>query len=49
MRSRLSVSRYLDFVKFIDLLDRRALYFSRADQMEEPWEGSLGPRGDGAN
>jgi hypothetical protein len=41
--------RYMDFVKFIDLLDRRALYFARADQMEDPWEGSLGPRGEEAS
>src|SRR4051794_40568922 len=38
--------RYMDFVKFIDLMDRRSLYLARADQMVDPWEGTLGPYGE---
>ena len=33
--------RYMDFTKFVSLLDRRALYFSRADKLGDPFEGSL--------
>lgn len=32
--------RYLDFTKFVALLDKRALFFSRADQLGDPFEGS---------
>src|SRR4051794_11742273 len=35
--------RYLDFAKLVDLLDRRALHFARADTMLDPWEGALSP------
>ncbi len=35
------VWRYFDLPKFLSLLDTQALYFSRADQMEDPWEGSV--------
>lgn len=31
--------RYLDFVKFLDLLERRVLWFTRADKFEDPLEG----------
>lgn len=32
--------RYLDFTKYVALLDKRALYFSRADKLGDPFEGS---------
>ena len=33
--------RYIDFTKFVDLLHRRALFFSRADRIGDPYEGTL--------
>ena len=33
--------RYMDFTKFVSLLDKQALYFSRADKLGDPFEGSL--------
>jgi hypothetical protein len=33
--------RYIDFAKFVDLLSRKALFFARADRMDDPWEASL--------
>lgn len=33
--------RYLDFTKFISLLNKEALYFRRSDKLEDPFEGSL--------
>jgi hypothetical protein len=33
--------RYMDFLKFVDLLQRRALWFTRLDQLPDPYEGSL--------
>lgn len=36
--------RYLDFTKFVFLLHRREIYFSRADQLGDRFEGSY-PRG----
>jgi hypothetical protein len=33
--------RYLDFTKFVSLLDKRALFFSRADMLDDPFEGSF--------
>ena len=32
--------RYMDFAKFIHLLERQSLWFSRADQFEDPLEGT---------
>ena len=32
--------RYLDFAKFVDLLDRKALFFARGDSFHDPFEGS---------
>lgn len=32
--------RYLDFSKFVSLLDRKALFFARADTLGDPFEGS---------
>jgi hypothetical protein len=33
--------RYVDLAKFVDLLDRRELFFARADCMRDPWEGEV--------
>lgn len=33
--------RYMDFTKFVSLLDRSALFFARADKLGDPFEGSL--------
>lgn len=32
--------RYMDFTKFIDLLERQSLFFTRADKFEDKFEGS---------
>lgn len=34
------VWRYMDFTKFVSLLDTSALFFSRADQLSDAWEGA---------
>jgi hypothetical protein len=34
------VWRYLDFTKFVSMLDKRALYFSRVDKLEDRFEGA---------
>lgn len=36
--------RYLDFARFLDLLERQALWFTRADKFEDPLEGGLTDR-----
>lgn len=33
--------KYMDFAKFISLLDRKALFFPRADKLGDPFEGSF--------
>jgi len=33
--------RYMDFTKFVSLLDTRALFFARADKLGDPFEGSI--------
>ncbi len=33
--------RYMDFIKFADIIDRRKLYFPAADRLGDPFEGSL--------
>ncbi|MFN7936600.1 MAG: hypothetical protein U0R19_24980 [Bryobacteraceae bacterium] len=33
--------RYLDFAKFIALLETSSLFFCRADKLEDSWEGSI--------
>ena len=38
-----SVWRYLDFTKFVDMLERRQLFFARADKLGDPFEGSTSP------
>jgi hypothetical protein len=35
-----TIWRYLDFTKFVSLLETRQLYFPRADQFEDPYEGT---------
>ena len=32
--------RYMDFTKLVSLLDKQALFFSRADKLGDPFEGS---------
>ncbi len=33
--------RYVDFTKFVSLLDKSALFFARADKLGDPFEGSF--------
>lgn len=33
--------RYIDILKFLSLIDNRALFFSRADYLGDPFEGSI--------
>ena len=33
--------RYMDFAKFVSLLEYRALFFTRADKLDDPFEGTL--------
>jgi hypothetical protein len=35
------IRRYQDLSKFVDLLNRKSLYFSRVDRMDDPYEGLL--------
>jgi len=35
-----SIWRYMDFTKFVSLLDKAALFFVRSDRLEDPFEGS---------
>ena len=35
------VWRYMDFTKFISLLDKRELWFSRVSELDDPFEGTL--------
>lgn len=34
------VWRYIDFTKFVSLLEKKSLYFTRADKFDDPFEGS---------
>lgn len=36
----LTIWRYMDFTKFVSLLETKKLFFSRADQFEDPYEGT---------
>ena len=36
-----SLWRYMDFARFASILDRKAVYFARADEFNDPFEGSL--------
>ena len=31
--------RYMDFMKYVSLLDRKALFFGRVDKLGDPFEG----------
>ena len=33
--------RYMDFTKFIDILENEALFFTRSDRFEDKFEGTL--------
>ena len=33
--------RYMDFTKFVSFLDKSSLFFARADQLGDPFEGAL--------
>lgn len=35
------IMRYMDFAKFISILENKELYLTRADKFEDPLEGSL--------
>jgi hypothetical protein len=35
-----AIWRYMDFAKFVNVLDRSALYFCRSDRLGDPFEGS---------
>ena len=37
----IKVWRYLDFTKYVSLLETRSLYFSRSDRLGDPFEGSI--------
>ncbi|HEY56554.1 MAG TPA: hypothetical protein G4N90_03860 [Dehalococcoidia bacterium] len=36
----MTIWRYMDFTKFVSLLDKQALFFCRADKLGDPFEGS---------
>jgi hypothetical protein len=36
----IKVWRYMDFTKFVSIIDSRCLHFSRADKLGDPFEGS---------
>lgn len=36
----IKIWRYLDFTKFVSLLDKQSLFFTRADRLPDPFEGS---------
>lgn len=38
---QVKIWRYMDFTKFVSLIDRRELFFARADLLGDPFEGSL--------
>lgn len=37
----IKIWRYLDFTKFVSLLDTKSLFFIRADKLSDPFEGSF--------
>jgi len=39
-----AIWRYMDFTKFVSLLDRQQLFFSRTDKLGDPFEGSCPKR-----
>ena len=38
--ANVKIWRYMDFTKFVALLDTKSLWFTRADRFEDPFEGS---------
>ncbi|KAF5417648.1 MAG: hypothetical protein C5S38_01290 [Candidatus Methanophagaceae archaeon] len=36
----IKIWRYIDFTKFVSLLDKKALFFARADRLSDSFEGS---------
>src|SRR5689334_3019212 len=36
-----TIWRYMDFAKFVSLLDKEALYFARADTFDDKFEGAI--------
>ena len=40
-RSNIKLWRYLDFTKFVSLIDKRALFFVRSDKLEDTFEGAI--------
>jgi hypothetical protein len=40
-KERARIWRYMDFTKFVSLLDNKALFFPRADKLGDPFEGSF--------
>ena len=36
--------RYMDFTKFVSILDKSALFFTRTDKLDDPFEGSCPER-----
>lgn len=40
--SDIKLWRYMDFAKYVSLLDKSALWFSRADKLSEGFEGKMG-------
>lgn len=41
---RAKLWRFMDFTKFVALLDSKGLFFSRADRLGDPFEGSISAR-----
>lgn len=39
--SEATLWRYMDFTKFVSLLENSALFFARADKLDDPFEGAL--------
>ena len=35
--------KYMDFSRFVSLLDSKSLFFGSAARMRDPWEGAFGP------
>jgi hypothetical protein len=40
-KSDIKIWRYMDLAKYLDMLETSSLYFSRSDQLNDPYEGSL--------
>ncbi len=39
--SNMKIWRYVDFAKYVAMLQQKAIYFTRLDQFADPYEGSL--------